>query len=78
MRFILGQNKGDEQVDTQDLALQNKEYSVTDVCFECGYNSLVHFNKSFKSILHTTPSEYKKAFLLTGSAGAVLWCWRSS
>lgn len=40
--------------------LQNNDYAVADVCYECGYNNLVHFNKSFKAITTCTPSEYKK------------------
>lgn len=40
--------------------LQNEEYSVSDVCYECGYNNLANFNKFFKTIQQTTPSEYRK------------------
>lgn len=40
--------------------LHNEEYSIADVCYECGYNNLTNFNKFFKSITGKTPSEYKK------------------
>jgi len=40
--------------------LQNEEYSVSDVCYECGYNTLANFNKFFKNITGKTPSEYRK------------------
>lgn len=40
--------------------LHNEEYSITDVCYECGYNNLTNFNKFFKSITGKTPSAYKK------------------
>ncbi|MCH5719257.1 helix-turn-helix domain-containing protein [Niabella hibiscisoli] len=40
--------------------LLNERYSISDVCYECGYNSIANFNKFFKSIKKTTPSEYRK------------------
>lgn len=40
--------------------LQNENYSIADVCYECGYNNLTNFNKFFKVIQQTTPSEYRK------------------
>lgn len=40
--------------------LQNEDYSVSDVCYECGYNNLANFNNFFKTIMRTTPKEYKK------------------
>lgn len=43
--------------------LQNKDYAISDVCYECGYNNPVHFNKSFKTIIGCTPSDYKKGLV---------------
>lgn len=40
--------------------LQNENLSVADVCYKCGYNNLVNFNRFFKSIHHITPTEYRK------------------
>lgn len=40
--------------------LQNDDYSISDVCYECGFNNLTNFNKFFKTIRLMTPSEYKK------------------
>lgn len=40
--------------------LQNDDYSITDVCYECGYNNLVNFNKFFKQITGKTPRDYRK------------------
>lgn len=40
--------------------LNNDNYSVTDACFESGFNSLSYFNRIFKSTMKMSPSEYKK------------------
>ncbi len=34
--------------------------SVTDVCYNSGFNNLSHFTKTFKSVTGKTPREYKK------------------
>ncbi len=39
--------------------LAEKPMSITDVCFECGFNNFSHFNKSFKSFTGQNPSEYR-------------------
>ncbi|PCH76629.1 MAG: AraC family transcriptional regulator [Flavobacteriaceae bacterium] len=39
------------------LLLENK-YSMTDICFESGFNNLSNFNRQFKSITSFSPSEY--------------------
>ncbi len=35
---------------------------VTQICYESGYNNLANFNHYFKSLMHKTPSEYRKTF----------------
>lgn len=52
------------------VLLQKKEYSITDICYECGYNNLVNFNKFFKAITGSTPSDYRKLILDAGSINA--------
>lgn len=37
-----------------------KDYSVTEVCFQVGFESLSYFNKLFKQHTRETPSEFKK------------------
>ncbi|MGB3151983.1 MAG: helix-turn-helix domain-containing protein [Maribacter sp.] len=39
--------------------LAEKPLSITEVCFECGFNNFSHFNKSFKSFTGQNPSEYR-------------------
>ncbi|MDR6551090.1 response regulator [Paenibacillus qinlingensis] len=40
--------------------LKKPEYLVTDVCTMCGYKSYKHFVKTFRSITHMTPTDYRK------------------
>ncbi|MDO3693946.1 AraC family transcriptional regulator [Wenyingzhuangia sp. chi5] len=41
------------------LILDNK-YAIIDVCFECGFNNLSNFNRQFKIITGSAPSNYLK------------------
>ncbi len=40
--------------------LQNQELTISDVCFQSGYQNMANFNKFFKKITKQTPSEYRK------------------
>ncbi len=48
--------------------LQNERLSVSDICFESGYQNFVSFNKNFKEIMGQTPSVYRKEHLLSFSS----------
>lgn len=37
--------------------------SVSQICFECGFNNLANFNRAFKKITGHTPSVYQKQFI---------------
>ncbi|QWX84449.1 helix-turn-helix transcriptional regulator [Cellulophaga sp. HaHaR_3_176] len=39
--------------------LAEKPMSITDVCFESGFNNFSHFNKTFKAFTGQNPSEYR-------------------
>lgn len=41
--------------------LQNKDYSIADVCYESGFNNLTNFNKFFKHFKGKPPSEYRRS-----------------
>ncbi|MFT3682230.1 MAG: AraC family transcriptional regulator [Ferruginibacter sp.] len=41
------------------------ELSVTEICFECGYNNISNFNRQFLNYYHMNPVKYKKGFLKT-------------
>ena len=38
--------------------------SITDICFECGFNNFSHFNKSFKKITGKSPLKYRNELKL--------------
>ena len=42
--------------------LMDKDLSILEVCFDCGFNNLSHFNKQFKKKTGVPPSEYRKRF----------------
>jgi AraC-like DNA-binding protein len=37
--------------------------SISQICYECGFNTLSNFNKQFKDIMLKTPSQYKEEFM---------------
>lgn len=39
--------------------LAEKPTSITDICYECGFNNFSHFNKIFKKNTGWSPSEYR-------------------
>ncbi len=39
--------------------LSENEMSITEICFESGFNNFSHFNKSFKAFTGMSPSEYR-------------------
>jgi len=42
--------------------LAEKPLSITEVCFESGFNNFSYFNKTFKEYIHKSPSQYRKEF----------------
>lgn len=42
--------------------LAETEKSITDVCFECGFNNFSHFNKQFKEYSGKSPSAFRKEY----------------
>jgi len=36
------------------------EKTISETCFECGFNNVPYFNKVFKNITGKTPSSFKK------------------
>lgn len=42
--------------------LIEKKMSASEVCYESGYGTLSNFNRQFKTLTHTTPTEYKRQY----------------
>lgn len=42
--------------------LAEKPLSITEVCFESGFNNFSYFNKTFKEYIKKSPSQYRKEF----------------
>ena len=40
--------------------LLSSDRTISDIAIECGYDSICSFNRNFKEIADTTPSEYRK------------------
>lgn len=49
------------------LLIENDELSITQICYECGYNNISNFNRQFLNYYYASPSKYKKSFESTGS-----------
>lgn len=54
----------------QELRLQKaakllveSDYSVTEICYDCGYNNISNFNRQFLNHYKVSPKQYKKVFL---------------
>ena len=43
--------------------LLEKEMTIYEVCYDCGFNNLSNFNRYFKKIMHKTPTNYKRDFM---------------
>ena len=46
------------------LLIENEEMTIREIAFECGFNNISNFNKTFKYFTHITPKEYKEKYHL--------------
>lgn len=42
--------------------LIEKEYSISEIAYMCGFNNIAHFNRVFKKSKNCTPSHFRKEF----------------
>jgi AraC-like DNA-binding protein len=47
--------------------LAEDKANITDIAMDCGYRNLANFNRRFRQVTETTPSEYRARF--RGAAG---------
>lgn len=68
------------RVERAMFALRTTERSITDVCFDVGFNSLGTFSRTFKEIVGMSPSSYRQRFEPTAvpSCFAMAWARPSS
>lgn len=50
----------DVKIEKSKELLKLKNYSITDICFRCGFNNLEHFSSVFKRKVGIVPSQYRK------------------
>lgn len=41
--------------------LRERNSSIMEICFECGFNNLSYFNRQFRTLMKTSPMEFRKA-----------------
>ena len=46
------------RVDEAKQLLRHSETTITETCFRCGFNSMVHFNRVFRALERKTPSGF--------------------
>lgn len=44
------------------LLLSNQHYSISDIAYKCGFNSITNFNRVFKANKHISPKDYMLNF----------------
>ena len=50
------------RIDNACKLLIEGKLPISTICYLTGYNTLTNFNRQFKSIMNTTPSEYMKKY----------------
>lgn len=56
------------RIDYACKLLIDNTYSISQICFEVGFNNLSYFNRTFKKIMNKTPKEYRKDFRTMGKS----------
>jgi AraC-like DNA-binding protein len=53
----------DIKIERAKEMLKNKNYSIIDICFSCGFTNHSHFTTTFKKRMGVTPTEYRMEYL---------------
>lgn len=54
-----------ERIRRAKVILSNPAKSITDACYESGFNSLTHFSNTFRSIEQMCPRQFKRKLFVT-------------
>ena len=52
----------EERISAAKRKLVATDMSITEICYECGFNSLSRFNEAFRKINDCTPREFRKRY----------------
>ena len=55
--------------------LRETDRTVTDICFDVGFNSLGTFSRTFRAVAGEPPSSYRARFAGPSRTGGVPACW---
>ncbi len=58
--FSIGEYVRNKKIIEAQKMLKQTDRSITEICFDCGFQSLQHFFRVFKKLTNTTPYQYKK------------------
>jgi AraC-like DNA-binding protein len=47
------------RVEKAKILLQDKNLRITEICYEVGFQSLTHFNRIFRKLVGSSPTEYR-------------------
>lgn len=47
------------------LLIERPDFTISQICFECGFNTFSNFNKYFKLITGKNPGQFQRAYLKT-------------
>lgn len=52
----------DVRISNASIRLIEKDVSISEIAFDCGFNNIANFNRVFKKLKQCTPSQYKSEF----------------
>lgn len=55
------------RIDQACRLLAESNRTISEIAFECGYETLSHFNSKFRTFMNMTPSKYRRS--LAGVSG---------
>ncbi len=50
------------RIDKAALMMAETEHTISEICYDCGFNNISNFNRVFRSRVGQTPSEYRKRY----------------